>query len=192
MPEIIYGAFALSKRIPQGFNGHIETDFVAIFETVGDGLGRIIDTNRHSFNKMNFDSFMKRAPGKFDNPNRQITDAGFPFPSFKSDPNLMWYLGCQVMKAQGGNKTYDTMRDPLSRLQKRKVFCDLTIWQPVEATTDSLKMTLSHQPCQVDTWNVNLIQFPGTKYTFFTNIVQQFLCNRYFTHCSITSSYIHM
>jgi hypothetical protein len=59
VPQIIHSTTSLASAFPQGFKRYVQADFIAVFETVGNRLGRGIDSHCHTFDLMQFYSIQK-------------------------------------------------------------------------------------------------------------------------------------
>jgi len=57
VPQRIHRQFALCPPITQCFHCHVQTDFVAVLEAVGHGLGGVEDRHLHATNIEPFDAF---------------------------------------------------------------------------------------------------------------------------------------
>ena len=185
------GALPFTDAFPQGLQRHLETDFVPVFKTVGNGFRRTVYLDRNTLDLLRFDPFVKGSARELKEPERQVPNARLPLAPFDGHPDLVGQLGRNIVKAQGGKQAYDTMGNPFGGLDQGEVFGGVTFRQPVKASADPLKAPFTHQSRQVDGGNSFLRKFTGTDDTVPPDMINQFLDRSTGRQCLQISSLVY-
>ena len=56
LPELIHGEALGPPTLTQRLQGQIQTDFIAVFKTVGERFGRFVNFDFHAFDDMRLDA----------------------------------------------------------------------------------------------------------------------------------------
>src|SRR5581483_4516106 len=70
MPDLVRGCFFLTQTIAESLKRNLYSDLVTELEAIGDRLSWIVDSQRHAFNSMLFDSGCESFSGEVVNSQR--------------------------------------------------------------------------------------------------------------------------
>lgn len=98
MHELIYFDRPSLSIEANRFHSGIQTDPVSELEAVGQRLFRVVDTNIHMIDVMNFNTCRKRLSAEPIGPYRWVVQTGFLCTPRQRHVNFMGNLGGQFMK----------------------------------------------------------------------------------------------
>jgi hypothetical protein len=107
------GAF-VSERVLEGLDRDIDTDFVTVFETIGNRLSGVVDADRNAFNGLHDNPLGERFTGKTNNSERWGLQRWTACFVVYCNPDLVRVLGSEVMKPECGEQANDGMRNDFS------------------------------------------------------------------------------
>jgi hypothetical protein len=160
MPEVIDRAPATSSTFTKCFQGNIQPDFVTIFETIGNGLGKAVNFYVHTIHPVDFYTITERRPGKSDEFYWQAGSGEMSF-YVNSHPDLEWRLCCQIMKAKCGKKADHSVRNCFTNLGQSLMLCYLCISQSIETAPDALNYSPFTQAADLYPGDFILFKIPG-------------------------------
>jgi hypothetical protein len=137
-----------AAEIAQSFDRDIDSDLVAVLETVGDRLGRRLVRDRYSLDAVGLDPLGESGPGEAHHPEPRVVEPRLATFLGQGDPHLGRELCRQLVKAQGREETDHTTWDPLGDLGKRVVGGAGVIARGVDPASLPLHLPLLQQRIQ--------------------------------------------
>jgi hypothetical protein len=131
--DFVDSGFPFTDGIPKSFDRDIDSDLVTVFEAVGHGFCRAVNTHSDSLDFRFFDALRKgsaREPchskgGRFNG-----RFAGF---EVDRNPYLVWILRGQAVKTERGEQANNAPRNACGCNGETVVFCDRRLRRGVDA-----------------------------------------------------------
>ena len=99
MPKVVHCAVPCVPALPECLDGHIQADLVAVFETIGDSLGRGVHANVHPLDLVLLDPGIECGLREVNDTQRWILETRPPGFFADGQPDLKRRLTCEFVKA---------------------------------------------------------------------------------------------
>ena len=160
LPQVVHRAAPCSQALPECLNGYIQANLIAVFETVGNGLGRGIHMHGHPFDLVFLGPRCKCGTGEAHDAQWRVLQAWSPGFLAYRQPDFKWRLGRKVMKTSGGQQTDHALRYTFAGFRKGMVFRGTAPRQNIQPPTDPLQLARGTETTQVSSGNTVGVQLP--------------------------------
>lgn len=154
-----------------------------MLETIGDGLGDAINTQRDLITFVHFDALGVGFAGELDHLDRGIFDPGSVAPSKHGNPDLARQLRGQLMKLQCRQQAENSLWHADGHGDQTLMFGKRTLRESVEAATCLFQLAARSEARQVHPRDAHFIQIAGTQDTLPAYQMKQTVCMSVFAHC---------
>lgn len=141
--NVIDGCFPLAQGVAQRFDRNVNSNLVAVFETVSHSFGRAVDPNRNSLDDLRVDSFEESPAGEPNHAERGSLDRWFVRLEVDRHPNLVRILCCQTVEPKRRQEAHDAPGHKFGSKGQCVMFRDGRIGECVHAASGPHEEPLS-------------------------------------------------
>jgi len=149
VPKIVDPAAPVSSALLERLQGHVQTDLVAVLETVHHRPGWSGHLDRNPLDPMFLDPLRHAAAGEAHDAQRGIVDARPGGGPFQRHPDFMGILGADLVEAKSREQTDDTVGNKFGRLGHAVVSGDVGVGRHIKTAAGPHHQTLLAEPAQV-------------------------------------------
>ena len=163
LPEFVESRFALLQAITQCFDRDIDTDFVAILEAVGHGLGGRVDAKGDPFDNVLLNPGLEGDPGKADDPQGREVGSWQARLLVDRHPNFERSLCRQFVKLERREQANDPARDATAGFDQRALLTGIIVLKNVQPATQPIEDTLGVELVEVRTRDPDSLHVLGAQ-----------------------------
>jgi hypothetical protein len=161
-PKLVCRGLALPQAVSQGFNGHIEPNLVPVLEAVSHRLGRVVNSDRHAFDRVFLNAGSQGVAGESHDSERESVRLGASSLGLNRQPDFLGEFRGYQVEAKSRQQTDDAVWHALGGFGKAVVLGDDAVLCRKESTPQTFEKAKMIKSPEVVCGNSESLEVFGT------------------------------